>query len=230
MRAPGMGWGRLPLFVWTILIYAVLLILALPVIAGAVTLLLTDRHFGTHFYDPTEGGSPLLWQHLFWFFGHPEVYIMILPGLRDHLRGPAGLRAQADLRLQGDRRGDRRSSPSSALLVWAHHMFTTPSPTVVLVFFMLGSFLIAVPTGVKIFNWIATLWRGTIEFKTPLLLRVRLPRDLPHRRHHRHLPRRSSRSTGSCTTPTSSSRTSTTCCGRRGVRDLRRASTTGSRR
>src|SRR5918911_833690 len=80
MRAPGMGWGRLPLFVWTLLVYAILLILALPVIAGAVTLLLTDRHFGTNFYEPSRGGSPMLWQHLFWFFGHPEVYIMVLPG------------------------------------------------------------------------------------------------------------------------------------------------------
>jgi cytochrome c oxidase subunit I len=168
MRAPGMGWGRLPLFVWTILVYAVLLILALPVIAGAVTLLLTDRHFGTHFYDPTNGGSPLLWQHLFWFFGHPEVYIMILPGfgiisevLPVFARKPIfGYKAVAAATVVIAFLG---------LLVWAHHMFTTPSPTVVLVFFMMSSFLIAIPTGVKIFNWIATLWRGTIEFKTPLI-------------------------------------------------------------
>ena len=171
MRAPGMGWGRLPLFVWTILVYSILLILALPVIAGAVTLLLTDRHFGTHFFDPTAGGSPLLWQHLFWFFGHPEVYIMILPGfgivseiLPVFARKPIfGYKAIAAATVVIAFLG---------LLVWAHHMFATPSPTVVLVFFMMSSFLIAVPTGVKIFNWLATLWRGTIEFKTPLLFCV----------------------------------------------------------
>ena len=171
MRAPGMGWGRLPLFVWTILIYAILLILALPVIAGAVTLLLTDRHFGTHFYDAANGGSPLLWQHLFWFFGHPEVYIMVLPGfgiisevLPVFARKPIfGYKAIAAATVV---------IAFLSLLVWAHHMFTTPSPTFVLVFFMIGSFLIAVPTGVKIFNWVATLWRGTIEFKTPLLFAV----------------------------------------------------------
>jgi cytochrome c oxidase subunit I len=168
MRAPGMGWGRLPLFVWTILTYSILLILALPVIAAAVTLLLTDRHFGTHFYDPANGGSPLLWQHLFWFFGHPEVYIMILPGfgvisevLPVFARKPIfGYKAIAAATIVIAFLG---------LLVWAHHMFATPSPTFVLVFFMLSSFLIAVPTGVKIFNWVATLWRGTIEFKTSLL-------------------------------------------------------------
>jgi heme/copper-type cytochrome/quinol oxidase subunit 1 len=168
MRAPGMGWGRLPLFVWAILTYAVLLILALPVIAAGVTLLLTDRHFGTHFYDPANGGSPLLWQHLFWFFGHPEVYIMVLPGfgiisevVPVFARKPIfGYKAIAAATIVIAFLG---------LLVWAHHMFTTPSPSLVLIFFMLSSFLIAVPTGVKIFNWIATLWRGTIEFKTPLL-------------------------------------------------------------
>ncbi|MCW3005448.1 MAG: ctaD, partial [Solirubrobacterales bacterium] len=149
MRAPGMGWGRLPLFVWTILVYAILLILALPVIAGAVTLLLTDRHFGTHFFNPAEGGSPLLWQHLFWFFGHPEVYIMVLPAfgivseiLPVFARKPIfGYKAIA---------GATVVIAFLGLLVWAHHMFTTPSPTVVLVFFMMSSFLIGIPTGVKI--------------------------------------------------------------------------------
>jgi cytochrome c oxidase subunit 1 len=166
MRAPGMGWGRLPLFVWTVLVYAILLILALPVIAGAVTLLLTDRHFGTHFYDTQ--GDPLLWQHLFWFFGHPEVYIMIMPGfgvisevLPVFARKPIfGYKAVA---------ASSVVISFLSLLVWAHHMFATPSPTVVLIFFMISSFLIAIPTGVKIFNWLATLWRGTIELRTPLL-------------------------------------------------------------
>jgi cytochrome c oxidase subunit I len=168
MRAPGMGWGRLPLFVWAILIYAILLILALPVVAGAVTLLLTDRHFGTHFYDPSNGGSPLLYQHLFWFFGHPEVYIMVLPGfgiisevLPVFARKPIfGYKAIA---------ASTVVIAFLSLLVWAHHMFATPSPGFVFVFFMMSSFLIAVPTGVKMFNWVATLWRGTIEFNTALL-------------------------------------------------------------
>jgi cytochrome c oxidase subunit I len=171
MRAPGMGWGRLPLFVWAILTYSILLILALPVIAGAVTMLLTDRHFGTHFFDASNGGSPLLWQHLFWFFGHPEVYIMVLPGFgiisevlpvfaRKPIFGYKAVAASTVL------------IAFLGLLVWAHHMFSTPSPTYVLIFFMLGSFLIAVPTGVKIFNWTATLWRGTVEFKTALLFCV----------------------------------------------------------
>jgi cytochrome c oxidase subunit I len=171
MRAPGMGWGRLPLFVWAILTFAVLLILALPTIAAAVTMLLTDRHFGTHFYDPSQGGSPLLWQHLFWFFGHPEVYIMILPGfgiisevLPVFSRKPIfGYKAIAAATV---------GIAFLSLLVWAHHMFATPLSTAVLAFFMLSSMIIAVPTGIKIFNWIATLWRGTLEFKTPLYFGV----------------------------------------------------------
>jgi cytochrome c oxidase subunit 1 len=167
MRAKGMGWGRMPLFVWTLLIYSYLLILALPAIAAAVTMLLTDRHFGTAFFDPTGGGNPLLWQHLFWFFGHPEVYIMVLPAfgmiseiLPVFARKPIfGYKAIA---------ASTAAIAFLGMLVWAHHMFATPSSTVVLAFFMLSSFAIAVPTGIKIFNWLATLWRGQIVFKTPL--------------------------------------------------------------
>jgi cytochrome c oxidase subunit 1 len=161
MRAPGMSWGRLPLFVWAVLVYAILLIIALPVVAAAVTMLLTDRHFGTHFFDPTAHGSPVLWQHLFWFFGHPEVYIMILPGF--------GMISEIIPVFSGKPIFGYKAVAAStaviaflATLVWAHHMFASPVPIVVLGFFMLSSYLIGVPTGVKIFNWIATLWRGSI--------------------------------------------------------------------
>jgi len=168
MRARGMSWGRLPLFVWAILTYSVLIIFAMPVIAAAVTLLLTDRHFGTHFFDPATGGSALLWQHLFWFFGHPEVYIMILPGfgivseiIPVFARKPIfGYKAIAAATV---------AIAFLGFLVWAHHMFTAPIPEAILVFVMLSSYLIAVPTGVKVLNWIATLWRGTVELRTPLL-------------------------------------------------------------
>jgi cytochrome c oxidase subunit 1 len=171
MRAPGMTWGRLPLFVWTLLVYALLLIIALPVVAAAVTMLLTDRHFGTHFFDPTDNGSPVLWQHLFWFFGHPEVYIMILPGFgiisevipvfsRKPIFGYKAIAASTAV------------IAFLATLVWAHHMFASPIPIVVLGFFMLSSFLIGVPTGVKIFNWIATLWQGSIVMTTALWFAV----------------------------------------------------------
>ncbi len=161
MRAPGMSWGRMPLFIWSVLIYAVLLIIALPVVAAAVTMLLTDRHFGTHWFDPTNHGSPVLWENLFWFFGHPEVYIMILPGFgmisevipvfaRKPIFGYKAIAASTIV------------IAFLSTLVWAHHLFTAPMPLVVLGFFMLSSFLIGIPTGVKIFNWTATLWRGSI--------------------------------------------------------------------
>src|SRR4051812_30300969 len=168
MRAPGMGWGRLPLFIWTILVYSYLIVLASPALAAALAMLLIDRNFGGHFFDPTQGGSALLWQHAFWFYSHPPVYIMVLPAfgvvsdvLPVFARKPifgykAGAASTAGIAFLG-------------LLVWAHHMFTVPTSTVVLAFFMLSSFVIAVPTGVKIFNWVATLWRGTIEYRTPLL-------------------------------------------------------------
>ena len=171
MRAPGMTWGRLPLFVWTLLVYAILLIIALPVVAAAVTMLLADRHFGTHFFDPNAHGSPVLWQHLFWFFGHPEVYIMVLPGFgiisevipvfsRKPIFGYKAIAASTAV------------IAFLATLVWAHHMFASPVPIVVLGFFMLSSFLIGIPTGVKIFNWIATLWRGSIVPTTALYFAV----------------------------------------------------------
>ncbi len=171
MRAPGMGWGRIPLFVWTILIYAYLIVIALSSLAASVTMLLLDRNFGTTFFDPTEGGSALLWQHLFWFFGHPEVYILVLPAfgvfsevLPVFARKPIfGYKAIA---------ASTAGIAFLGLLVWAHHMFATPMSTVVLAFFMLSSFLIAVPTGVKIFNWVATLWRGTIEYRVALFYAV----------------------------------------------------------
>src|SRR5438552_11203392 len=138
MRARGMSWGRVPLFIWTILTYSVLLVFALPVIAAAVTMLLTDRHAGTHFFDPANGGSPLMWQHLFWFFGHPEVYIMILPGfgvisevLPVFARKPIfGYKAIA---------ASTVGIAFLSVLVWAHHMFTAPIPLVVLAFFMISS-------------------------------------------------------------------------------------------
>ncbi len=171
MRAPGMSWGRLPLFIWGILIYAIMLIIAMPVIAGAVTMLLTDRHFGTHFFDPTAHGSPVLWQHLFWFFGHPEVYIMILPGF--------GIISEViPVFSRKPIFGYKAVATSTAviaflsMLVWAHHLFASPIPIVVLGFFMISSFLIGVPTGVKIFNWIATLWRGSIVMTASLYFAV----------------------------------------------------------
>jgi cytochrome c oxidase subunit 1 len=173
MRAPGMGWGRLPLFVWTILIYSYLIVLASPALAAALAMLLIDRHAGGTFFDPTQGGSPLLWQHAFWFYSHPAVYIMVLPAfgivsevLPVFARKPIfGYKAVA---------ASTAGIAFLGLLVWAHHMFAVPTSTVVLAFFMLSSFVIAVPTGVKIFNWIATLWQGTIEYTTPLLFCVGL--------------------------------------------------------
>ena len=167
MRTRGMGWGRMPLFVWTVLVFSYLIVLAYPAIAAAVTMLLTDRHFDTAFFDPIGGGDPMLWQHLFWFFGHPEVYIMVLPAfgiisevLPVFARKPIfGYKAIA---------ASTVAIAFLSMLVWAHHMFATPTATVVLAFFMISSMVIAVPTGIKIFNWLATLWRGSIVFKTPL--------------------------------------------------------------
>jgi cytochrome c oxidase subunit 1 len=168
MRAPGMSWMRLPLFVWTIEIYAILLLIALSELSGALTMLLLDRQVGTHFFLPAQGGNAVLYQHLFWFFGHPEVYIMILPamGIISEVipvfsRKPIfGYKAIAFSTV---------AIGFYSMLVWAHHMFSVGLPTYLNVFFMLSSMTIAVPTGIKIFNWIATTWRGNLIFDTPML-------------------------------------------------------------
>jgi cytochrome c oxidase subunit I len=168
MRAPGMSLSRMPLFVWTILIYSYLIVLAISSLAAALAMMLIDRNFDGTFFDPTQGGSPLLWQHLFWFMGHPEVYIMALPafGMISEIipvfaRKPIfGYRAIATA---------TAAIAFLGMFVWAHHMFSTPLATPVLGFFMLSSLAIAVPTGIKIFNWVATLWRGNIEFRVPML-------------------------------------------------------------
>jgi cytochrome c oxidase subunit I len=168
MRAPGMSWMRIPLFVWAIVTYAWLLIIILPTLSAGLTLMLLDRQAGTHFFDPTHGGSPLLYQHVFWFFGHPEVYVMILPamGIVSEIlpvfsRKPIfGYKAVAISTV---------GIAFYSLLVWAHHMFAVGLPIGLDIFFMLSSMIIAIPTGVKIFNWLATIWRGNISFDTPML-------------------------------------------------------------
>ena len=168
MRAPGMTLMRMPMFVWTWLITAYLLVATMPVLAGAVTMTLSDRHFGTSFFNAAGGGDPVLYQHIFWFFGHPEVYIIALPAFgvisqvipafsRKPLFGYASMVSATT------------GIAILSFIVWAHHMYTAGMPVAGQLFFMYATLLIAVPTGVKVFNWLATMWHGSLTFETPML-------------------------------------------------------------
>ncbi len=171
MRAPGMTLMKMPLFPWTWLVTAFLLLASIPVLAGAVTMLLTDRHFGTHFFDAAGGGDPVLFQHVFWFFGHPEVYILVLPAF-GVISQIIPTFARKPLFGYSSMVFATCTIAFLSFIVWAHHMYTVGMPMAGEMFFMFATMLIAVPTGVKVFNWVATMWRGSMTFETPMLYAI----------------------------------------------------------
>ena len=171
MRAPGMTLMKMPLFVWTWLITAYLLIAVMPVLAGVVTMMLMDIHFGTSFFDAAGGGDPVLFQHVFWFFGHPEVYIMILPAF-GIVSAIIPTFARKPLFGYSSMVYATASIAFLSFIVWAHHMFTVGMPLAGELFFMYATMLIAVPTGVKVFNWVTTMFRGSMTFETPMLFSI----------------------------------------------------------
>ena len=181
MRAPGMNLLKMPLFAWSWLITAYLLIAVMPVLAGAVTMLLTDHFFKTSFFNAAGGGDPVMFEHIFWFFGHPEVYIMILPAFgiiseilptfsRKPLFGATSMIYAI------------ASIAFLSFIVWGHHMFADGMPVAAQLFYMMSTMLIAVPTGVKVFNWTATMWRGSLSFEPPMLFAIAFLFLFSHRR------------------------------------------------
>ena len=227
MRAPGMTLFRMPILTWTVLVTSVLVLMATPVLTSALIMLFIDRNYGGHFFDPANGGNAVLYQNIFWFYSHPAVYIMVLPAMgiisevlpvfsRKPLFGyKAFVFATVGIGALG-------------FSVWAHHMFTTGA--VFLPFFSLMTFLIAVPTGVKMFNWIATMWRGQLDVQHAAAVRGRLPDACSSSAASTAPSRRPCRSTSRSTTPTGSSPTSTTSCSAGRCSASSRASTTGSPR